>query len=66
MKSNESTMDRVIRAVIGIAAIALSLMLAGPLKIVLIIVGAIALFTAITGFCLLYKLLGINTTKPSK
>jgi len=63
MKRNESTMDRVIRIVIGIAALAVSFAVVGPLKIVLIVVAVIALFTAVTGFCLLYKLFGIATLK---
>jgi hypothetical protein len=61
MKRNESTLDRIIRIIIGIAALAVSFVVVGPLKIVLIVVAVIALFTALTGFCLLYKLFGIST-----
>jgi hypothetical protein len=63
MKRNESTLDRIIRVIIGIAALAVSFVVVGPLKIVLIVVAVIALFTAVTGFCLLYKLFGIATLK---
>ncbi len=63
MKRNENTLDRVIRLIVGLALLGVSLMTAGALKIVLIIVAAIALFTALTGFCLLYRLLGIKTCK---
>ncbi len=66
MKRNESTLDRIIRAFVGIALIAAAFATAGAFKIVLIVVGAIALFTASTGFCLLYALFGINTSNPEK
>ena len=66
MKSNESTLDRIIRAVLGIARLAAGLLMAGPIKWVLLTLAAIALITAVTGFCLLYKVFGINTNKKPK
>jgi len=63
MKRNEGPIDRLIRAIIGLALILVSFATAGVLKIVLIVVGAVALVTAATGFCLLYTLLGLDTTK---
>jgi hypothetical protein len=63
---NESALDRVIRVVIGIALIAAAFAAAGAFKIVLLTLGAIALFTALTGFCLLYALLGISTSSRKK
>lgn len=63
MKRNEGPVDRLIRAVVGLALIGVSFMAAGALKIALIVVGAVALVTAATGFCLLYTLLGIDTSK---
>lgn len=63
MKRNEGPADRVIRAVIGLALIATSFALPGVPKIVLLAAGALSLITAATGFCLLYTLLGIDTTK---
>lgn len=65
MKPNEGPLDRIIRAVIGIALLAVSFALAAPLKWVLLAIGAVALITAATGFCGLYKLLGISTMKKS-
>ncbi len=65
MKINESGMDRVIRAVLGI--ILLVVYIAAPslggLGIVLAVLGAVALLTGIVGFCPLYKLLNISTNK---
>ncbi len=63
MKKNEGPLDRIVRAIIGLALIALSLTVAGALKIILMVIGAISLITAATGFCLLYTLLGIDTAK---
>jgi uncharacterized membrane protein len=66
MKSNEGALDRIIRAVLGIALLAAGLLMAGPIKWVLLALAAIALITAVTGFCLLYKIFGINTNKKPK
>jgi hypothetical protein len=35
----------------------------GVLSIVLYVLGAVMLFTAATGFCLLYKLFGLSTKR---
>ena len=66
MKSNESSLDRIIRAVLGIALLAAGLLMTGPIKWTLLALAAIALITAVTGFCLLYKIFGINTNKKPK
>ncbi|MDQ7798918.1 MAG: DUF2892 domain-containing protein [Candidatus Edwardsbacteria bacterium] len=66
MKTNESALDRIIRAVLGIALLAAGLLMAGPIKWVLLVLAAIALITAVTGFCLLYRVFGINTNKKTK
>jgi hypothetical protein len=61
---NESRLDRAIRAILGIALLGIGIgLLHGVLEILFIIVGAISLITGITGFCALYRLLGINTKK---
>ena len=58
MKANIGTIDRVIRAVVGLALIAATLLgyigLWGW-------IGVVPLITAGTGFCMLYRLLGVNT-----
>jgi hypothetical protein len=71
MKKNESKLDRIIRLILGIifvgVGIALYFVLGSPLNLILLIIlvvfGAIALFTAATGFCAIYSLLGISTLK---
>jgi len=65
MKVNESGLDRVLRVVVGIALILLYLLgvVGGTLGVVLIVVGAIALITGLVGFCPLYSLLKIQTSK---
>ncbi len=65
MKQNESTTDRVIRAIVGVVLIGIGWFYLGnnTLGIVLDVVGVVTLFTAATGFCLLYKLFGDFSTK---
>ena len=66
MKTNESTPDRIIRIVLGIAllAIAFAGIVSGPVAILAWVVGAIALVTGIVGFCPLYAILRVST-KPA-
>ena len=64
MKQNENTTDRIIRLVAGVILLAAGLYFtSGTLAIVLDTLGVVALFTAATGFCLLYKLFGLSTKK---
>jgi len=67
-KRNEGTVDRVIRAVAGLVLIWLGLwplngLQAATWGIVVGVVGLILVVTGITGFCLIYRLLGISTAK---
>ena len=67
-KKNESPIDRVIRAVAGVALLGAAFATLDAasgelLGIVVAIVGGVFLFTAITGFCLLYSLFNIDTSK---
>ncbi len=57
MKQNVGTIDKVIRYVVAAAFIALGLLF----SYWWFIPAAVALFTAIVGWCGLYSLLGINT-----
>lgn len=68
MKPNEGDLDRIIRAVVGVALLVVGLWPMAGLQgavwgIVVAVIGAVLLFTAITGFCLIYRLLGISTVK---
>ena len=68
MKANMGTVDRVIRAIVGIALIAswpLGL-LEGTLAVVLPVVGVVLLVTAMLRWCPPYMLLGINTGAPKE
>ena len=55
---NEGTIDRAVRALIGIAL--LSLVFIGP-KTWFGLVGIVPLMTAIVGFCPLYRVIGLRT-----
>ena len=57
--ANVGGIDRILRAIVGIAIIVWSVM-AGNFWWIL---GAIILATAVFKFCLLYKLLGVSTDK---
>ncbi|MCP4388875.1 MAG: DUF2892 domain-containing protein [Gammaproteobacteria bacterium] len=63
MKPNIGTIDRIIRAVVGIALIAGYFlgMLAGTAGIISLVVGIVLLGTAAIRWCPPYSLLGINT-----
>lgn len=65
MKSNESSLDRIIRGILGVVLLLVAFLAvpAGALQIVLIVVGAIALITGAIGFCPLYRILGLSTKK---
>jgi len=67
-EKNESTADRVVRALVGggllvVSYASLGVTSAKPLGILSSLVGAVLLFTAATGSCLLYRLVDINTAK---
>lgn len=65
MKQNESMTDRIIRVVAGVVLLALGLFSHSSmtLRIIFDVLGAIALFTGLTGFCGIYALLHISTKK---
>jgi hypothetical protein len=70
-KKNESTVDRLIRAVLGAGLVAAAFAGLGVtsgklLGIIAAIIGVVLLFTAATGSCLLYRLIGVNTDKSKK
>ncbi len=66
MKSNEGSIDRVLRFVIGAVLIAVSFMFPKIIQgnlwgIIACVAGVIALGTSFIGFCPLYKMLGLST-----
>ncbi|MBF0391147.1 MAG: DUF2892 domain-containing protein [Alphaproteobacteria bacterium] len=58
MKANVGMIDRVLRALVGIALIAWAALLGGP---VWAWIGVVPLLTAVVGFCPAYPLIGLNT-----
>ena len=68
MKTNMGVIDRVVRIllVILIAALYFTDVISGTLAIILGIVAVVFFITSITGFCGLYKIVGINTCKVNK
>ena len=63
MKMNESNVDRIIRAVLGVVLLYLGFggVLSGVGAIVADVVGVVMLLTGAVGFCPLYTLFKINT-----
>jgi len=65
MGRNENGIDRIIRVVIAIAAVvgAAALGFGTVGAWILLVVAAIMLVTAVTGFCPLYRVFGLSTFK---
>ncbi len=63
MERNEGTLDRAIRVVLGLILLGLWAVDKIPYRTAALIVGLVALVTGLTGFCAIYKLLGISTCK---
>jgi hypothetical protein len=63
--NNVGTVDRILRLAMGVILLYLGLNVydSTTLGIGMDIVGAMAMFSAVAGSCLLYGLLGINTRK---
>ncbi|MFX4227627.1 MAG: DUF2892 domain-containing protein [Porticoccaceae bacterium] len=63
MKTNEGTLDRIIRVIVGL--VLLSTVVIGPQSLVGLI-GLIPLLTGVIGFCPLYKIFGLSTCPLNK
>lgn len=65
MKQNEGIVDRIIRLILAMALFygAMVWTMSDWLRIVMAVVGGIILVTSITGFCGIYKIFNISTTK---
>lgn len=61
MKRNAGTADRIVRIIIGIAALGAGYYFQSWLGLI----GLVPLFTGLVGWCALYPMLGINTCKKS-
>jgi len=66
VKINQNTVERVIRGVVGAVLIAVGLLLVrGILGILLDVVGAVLIFSGVVGFCHVYKVFHIDTSKKA-
>jgi hypothetical protein len=65
MTTNEAPLDRIVRVVLALAAGvgAFAVGASTVLGIVLLVIAAVLLVTAATGFCPLYRVLGISTCR---
>ena len=65
MKLNESNLDRIIRAVVGVILLYLGIggAMGGTLAIVFDVLGVVLLLTGAIGFCPLYAVLKFSTHK---
>ncbi len=63
MKTNEGTIDRILRVLVGITLI--SIVFVGP-KTPWGWIGVVPLVTGLVGVCPLYSILGINTCPAHK
>jgi hypothetical protein len=63
MQANEGTIDRIIRAILAVAALAgaVALGFGSVGGVLLLVVGAVLAVTAAVGFCPLYRVLGVST-----
>jgi hypothetical protein len=62
MRENMGTIDRVIRAAVGIALVLGALAVGAPLARAVLGVGAVIMLgTALVGVCPLYRVFGLNT-----
>lgn len=68
MKQNMGSADKVIRLLVAVALILLYIfhVVTGVLGYVLLVVAVIFILTSIFGFCPLYTLFGIKTSKKQK
>jgi hypothetical protein len=65
---NESTVDRVIRIVVGIALVAMAAtgIVAAPVTYVVWAVAVILLITGVVGFCPLYAIFRLSTRSANR
>ena len=68
MSTNESTLDRIIRGIVGAIALIVAVVVGmGSVGgILLVVVGGILVVTAAVGFCPLYRILGLSTARADK
>lgn len=60
MKTNEGTVDRTLRVIVGLAVLALFFVIEGPNRYWALI-GVVPVLTGLLGYCPVYSMLGLNT-----
>ncbi|MBX5465892.1 MAG: DUF2892 domain-containing protein [Firmicutes bacterium] len=63
---NESATDRIARIVVGAVVLGLGIFAGVPWAWLWDVVGALLLATGLSGFCLVYRLFGIDTAHRSR
>ncbi len=68
MKTNIGNTDKIVRLVIALilGGLYFAEIVTGTLGIVLLVIAAIMVLTALSGFCPLYALLGMNTCEQKE
>lgn len=61
LKTNEGPADRIIRGVVGVLLLFLAMYLFNIWSIIPVVFAIALIFTSVSGYCGLYKLLGFNT-----
>ena len=61
IKINEGPADRIIRGVVGVGLLFLAMYLYNIWSIIPVVFAIALIFTSVSGYCGLYKLLGFNT-----
>ncbi len=60
---NAGRPDRIARVIVGVVLLVAAFFTSHAVAIILAIVGAVSAITGLTGFCLIYRLFGINTCR---
>lgn len=66
MTRNQNNIERLIRTIVGLVFLILTYYTDGVIQIILAIVGALLFATGVIGFCPLYKVLKIDTSKKKE
>lgn len=62
MIQNEGETDRLVRVVVGVILLLVGYsVVSGVWRVVLFVLGGVLIVTALTGFCMIYKLFGVST-----
>jgi len=66
MKANQSTIDRAVRGIVGTGLLLVGIVLVrGVFGILLDVIGAVLLFSGAVGFCHVYKVFHVDTSKKA-